>query len=306
MAYKGLFQVDDGVLLNVFKKAKEQGILVGLHCENGDIISTLTQQALAAGQTDPIYHARTRPDYAEGEAIQRAATLAKAAGAPMYVVHLSSKAGLEAAMAHKEEGQELYLETCPQYLLLTEQAYLEPNFGGAKYVMSPPLRSAEDQEALWDALANGWVDMVATDHCAFNMKGPKEAGRDNFTKIPNGAPGLETRFGLLYTHGVLEGRISLNQFVSLVSTRPAQLMGMYPQKGAIAVGSDADLVIYNPDGESRIEAGQLHGHVDYTPFEGFKRTGSVQHVFLRGQHVVQHGKLHSEQAQGVFVRRKAI
>lgn len=306
MAYKGLFQVDDGVLLNVFKVAKEHGILVQLHCENGDIISELTAEALKAGHTEPIYHARTRPSFTESEAIHRAATLAKAAGAPMYVVHLSSKEGLQAALTARHQGQEIYLETCPQYLLLDEEAYEAADFGGAKVVMSPPLRNREDRQALWEAISRGLVDVVATDHCAFNFHGPKQAGKQDFTKIPNGAPGLETRLPLLYTHGVMENRITLPQMASLLSTRPAQLMGMYPRKGAIAIGSDADLVIYDPGGESRIEAKQLHGDLDYTPFEGFRCQGAVRHVFLRGKHVVANGRMASLEAGGVFIRRESL
>lgn len=306
LAYKGLFQVDDGVMLKVFRAAKEAGILVGLHCENGDIIDVLSTEAVAAGQTEPIYHATTRPDYIEAEAITRAAAIAGVVGAPLYIVHLSSAKGLRAALEARQRGQKVYIETCPQYLLLDDTSYFAADFGGAKYVMSPPLRKPEDSAVLWQALKDDVVNVVATDHCAFNFADQKQAGRNDFRKIPNGAPGVETRFALLYSYGVAAGKISLNQFVRLVSAEPARIMGMYPQKGTITAGSDADLVIYNPSGESVITAKGLHQAVDYTPYEGFVQKGSIEHVFAGGRHVVCNNKLVDDQPKGKFIFRKSI
>ena len=306
LAYKGLFQIDDGVMLKVFRAARDSGILVGLHCENGDIIEVLTTEAINAVQTAPIYHALTRPDYTEAEAITRAAAIAAAADVPLYIVHLSSAKGLAATLAARQRGQTVYIETCPQYLLLDDSRYYEPEFGGAKYVMSPPLRKVEDNKILWQALKANTVNVVASDHCAFNFANQKQAGRDDFRKIPNGAPGIETRFALLYSYGVATGKISLNQFVRLLSAEPAKLMGMYPQKGTITAGSDADIVIFNPACESVITATTLHQAVDYTQYEGFIQKGAIEQVLIRGQQVVQNGELADDQPIGRFIFRKAV
>jgi dihydropyrimidinase len=306
LAYKGLFQIDDGVMLKVFRAARESGVLVGLHCENGDIIDVLATEAMAAGQTAPIYHALTRPDYIEAEAITRAAAIADVVGVPLYIVHLSSAKGLAAALAARQRGQKIYIETCPQYLLLDDSRYFEPDFGGAKYVMSPPLRKIEDNGIIWQALQDDIVNVVATDHCAFNLADQKQAGRNDFRKIPNGAPGIETRFSLLYSYGVAEGKISLNQFVRLLSAEPARTMGMYPQKGTITAGSDADIVIFNPTGECVITATNLHQAVDYTPYEGFVQKGKIEHVLVGGRHVVQNCELVDDQPKGRFIFRKAV
>jgi dihydropyrimidinase len=303
LAYKGLFQVDDGVLFEVFRKSTTANYLVSLHCENGDIIDTLTNDAIADGNTTPIYHALTRPSYLEAESITRAATIAHAAGASMYVVHLSSGDGLRAALEARNKGLNIYIETCPQYLLLDDTRYLEADFGGAKYVMSPPLRKPTDNEDIWSGVQKNQIEVLGTDHCAFNFKGMKERGIGDFRRIPNGAPGIETRFGLLYTYGVAQGKINLNQFVRLMSYNAAKIFGLYPQKGTLAVGSDADIVVYNPEGKYTIGVENLHEEVDYTSYEGFVQQGKIEDVFVRGQHLIHQSNLISNLPTGKFIRR---
>ena len=305
LAYKGLFQIDDGTMYKVFRAARDAGILVGLHCENGDIIDVLSSEAISRGQVEPVYHAYTRPDYIEAEAISRAALIAGAVDAALYVVHLSSAKGYAAAMNARSRGQKIYLETCPQYLLLDDSRYFESDFAGAKYVMSPPLRKPYDTKLLWQALGEDNIDVVATDHCAFTFAAQKQVGRADFRKIPNGAPGVETRFGLMYTYGVADGKITENQLVETLCTNPAKIFGLYPRKGEIIPGADADIVIYDPSGESTITVKELHQAVDYTPYEGFIQKGHVEHVFLRGKQVVSSGKLLDQQPQGIFLARNA-
>ncbi len=303
MAYKNTLQVDDSVLLQALHRARELGALVCVHCENGDIVDTLVRDALANGNTTPAWHPLTRPVAAEREATQRALTLAEVAKAPLYIVHLTSGAALQAVQEARERGVEAYAETCPQYLLLDESCYTD-NFASAKYVISPPLRGKENQQALWNGLFAGAIDTLATDHCSFNFRGQKDLGRTDFSKIPNGMPGVETRLGLLYTYGVVQGRISINQFVDLTATRPAKLFGLFPRKGTIAVGSDADIVVWDPGVKSIIQHEGLNQQVDYTPFAGFTQSGKAAHVFLRGHQVVQDGKLHSQDPEGIYVKRK--
>jgi len=304
LAYKNTLQVGDDLLLEALDKSKSNGSLILVHAENGDIIQKLIKDALGEGHTTPLYHARTRPIIAEREAVARSIALAEAAGAPLYIVHLSSKEALEAVAASKVRGQEVYGETCPQYLLLNDSLYNEEGFAGAKYVMSPPLRTGMDQDYLWKGLGSGMLDTVATDHCSFNFKGQKELGINDFSKIPNGIPGVENRMGLLYTYGVLSGRITVNQFVLLTSTRSAQLFGLFPKKGTIAVGSDGDIVVWDPNATSIISAQTQHQRVDYTPFEGFTLKGAPIHVFLRGRQAVRDKKLTGENSEGVYLYRK--
>ncbi|OAT86480.1 dihydropyrimidinase [Desulfotomaculum copahuensis] len=304
MAYKGTLQVDDGVLLQALTAAKSAGALICLHCENGDMIQALVDRALAAGHVSPRYHALTRPPVVEQEATERALVLAGLAGAPVYIVHLTCGGALRAVVEARLRGVEVYAETCPQYLLLDENCYQKEGFEGAKYVMSPPLRFREEQQVLWSGLESGLVDTVATDHCSFNFKGQKELGLTDFSRIPGGIPGVENRMGLLYTYGVATGRISLHRFVDLTSTRAARLFGLYPRKGTIAVGSDADIVVWDPRGGATITAGTQQQRVDYTPYEGFEQKGRPVHVFLRGRQVVKDGRLCDGRPRGEYLPRK--
>lgn len=303
MAYKGVFQVDDGTLLKVLQQAGISGGLVLVHAENGDVIDVLTKEMLEEGKTEPIYHALSRPPQAEEEAVNRFITMAELSGAPAYIVHLSDAGALGRVAEARLRGQKIFAETCPQYLLLSIDRYYEPEFGGAKYVMSPPLREEGNEECLWDGLSSGNLQVVASDHCSFNMKEQKELGLKDFTKIPNGAPGVETRVQLLYAGGVNSGRITHNQFVDLVSTSPARLFGLYPQKGTIAVGGDADLVIFNPDVPFTISQGTQFQNVDYNPYEGFQGHGVPEKVFSRGKLIIDHGKFVGEVGHGKFQKR---
>lgn len=304
MAYKGVFQVDDATLLKVLKQAGRSGGLVLVHAENGDVIDILTKEMLAAGQTAPLYHALSRPPQAEEEAVNRYITMAALSEAPAYIVHLSDSGALGLVAQARLQGLPIYAETCPQYLFLDLERYNEPDFGGAKYVMSPPLREAGNEQYLWSGLDSGNLQVVASDHCSFNFKGQKDLGLGDFTKIPNGAPGLETRVQLLFAGGVLENRISVNKFVDLISTAPAKLFGLYPQKGTIAVGSDADLVIFNPEAEFTISAETQHQNVDYNPYEGFKGYGVPEKVLSRGTMVFDGGRHTGRVGHGRFQPRK--
>ena len=305
MAYKSTLQVDDGAIYQALKRSNEVGGLLGFHCENGDVIDVLIKESIEKGNTSPKYHPLSRPVEIEREAIYRIVSLAELAKAPVYVVHLSSKAGLDVALEGRKRGVEVYLETCPQYLLLDDSCYGEDDdFNGAKYVMSPPLRKVEDENALWDGLRKGEVNTIATDHCSFNFEGQKELGLKDFSKIPNGGPGIEHRVPLIYTYGVCENKISLNQWVELTSTNAAKLFGMYPQKGTIEVGSDADILVYDPSFNGVIKAEDQTQNVDYTPYEGFEQKGRVKHVYLRGKVVVEDSKLVALKPEGTYIHRK--
>ncbi|CAA7602985.1 Amidohydrolase family [Acididesulfobacillus acetoxydans] len=303
MAYKNTLQVDDTVLLQAFRKTKENGSLLCLHCENGDLVFDLTREALRRGERSPRFHPLTRPVAAEKEAVSRAIALAEAVGAPLYIVHVSTRDALAEIVKAKLRGLKVYAETCPQYLLLDDSRYGAEGFEGAKYVISPPLRPAGHQEALWQGLEAKVIDTLATDHCAFNFRGQKELGREDFSRIPNGMPGVETRLGLLYTYGVKSGRMGLSDFAALTAANPAKLFGLYPRKGTLAVGSDADVVVWNPEGSTALSAGTLHQQVDYSPFEGFKIEGKAEYVFLRGRLVVQEGRLLDVRPSGGYVFR---
>jgi len=304
MAYKGVFQVEDATLLKVLKKSGEAGGLVLVHAENGDVIDVLCSEMLAAGHTEPLYHALSRPPEAEEEAVNRFITMAELSGAPAYIVHLSDAGALTRVADARLQGYPIYAETCPQYLFLDLDRYNEPDFGGAKYVMSPPLREAGNEEFLWSGLASGNLQVVASDHCSFNFKGQKELGLGNYTKIPNGAPGVETRVQLLYDGGVGAGRFSVNKFVDLISTAPARLFGLYPQKGTIAAGSDADLMIFNPEAPFTISQATQHQNVDYNPYEGYNGKGVPEKVFSRGTLVIDSGKFVGKVGHGRFQPRK--
>ena len=304
MAYKNILQVDDAELLQALRQARESGALVCVHCENGDVVDDLVQKARREGNTAPAFHPLSRPPEVEAEATSRVITLAQLAGAPVYIVHLTCGGALQAVTVAKLKGQEVYAETCPQYLLLDDKYYKAEGFEGAKYVISPPLRPQENQALLWSGLQAGILDTIATDHCSFNYRGQKDLGLKDFSKIPNGAPGVETRLGLLFTYGVQAGKLTLTEFVALTSTNAAKLFGLFPRKGTIAPGSDADLVVWDPKSSAAISAGTLHQKVDYTPFEGFKQQGRADRVFLRGKQVCENGKLTKEQPGGNYLFRK--
>lgn len=304
LAYKGSLMIDDGALYRILLKAKAARALVMIHGENGDIVDVLIKDFLAQGKTEPKYHALSRPPEAEGEATGRAIAIAQMAKAPIYIVHLSCKEALDKVKAAREARFPAFAETCPQYLLLSYQNYLEPHFEGAKYVMSPPLRDKSNWKVLWKGLAEGNLQVVSTDHCPFNFKGQKEMGKDNFAAIPNGAPGIEHRLSLLYSEGVMKKRLTLHQFVELVSTSPAKLFGLYPEKGTIKVGSDADLVLFDPKASFKISSKTHHQNVDYTPYEGFKGKGLAKIVIANGQVIVRNGEFLGSPGSGRFLKRK--
>lgn len=302
MTYDGL-RVNDDTLIKTLLVAKEYGGLVCVHAENYYIIDYLVKKFQAENKTAPIYHALSRPALAEAEAVGRAIKMAEIAGAPLYIVHLSCQESLAEVRRARSRGLSIMAETCPQYLLLSEDNYREENFGGAKYVMSPPLRTRDNQAILWKALAQSDLQVVATDHCPFFFKGQKEMGRDFFGKIPNGAPGIETRMPLLYGIGVRGSKISLQKLVEISSTNPAKIFGLYPRKGTIAVGADADLTVYDPEQETVLTKSILHENVDYTPYEGFAVKGYPIMTIAGGKVVVENGKFMGKAGDGSFIKR---
>jgi dihydropyrimidinase len=303
MAYPGVFMLDDGSIFKALQTTSKNGGLVCMHAENGSAIDVIVQQALAEGKRAPKYHALTRPTTAEAEATARAIALAEMAGAPIYIVHLSCNDALEKVREARDRGLPVYAETCPQYLYLSLENMDAPGFEGAKYVFTPPLREKWNQEKLWNGLKRDHLQVVSTDHCPFCFKEQKELGRDDFTKIPNGGPGVEHRMSLIYSGGVAGGRFSANRFVELVSTTPAKLFGLYPRKGTIAVGSDADLVIFDPKRKHTISAKTHHMRVDYSMFEGIEVTGMPDAVLSRGNVLVEGDKFLGRAGQGQFLRR---
>ncbi len=303
MAYKGALMVDDETLFRTMQVAAETGALVMVHAENGDAIDVLVQQALAAGHTEPKYHALTRPPETEGEATNRAIQLARVAGCPLYVVHVSCRESVEPIQLAREQGWDVWGETCTQYFFV-DYSYLErPDFEGAKWVYTPPPRDKANQEVLWNAVRTDVLSAISTDHCAFLWDGQKTLGKDDFSKIPNGGPGLENRLQMIHEFGVRAGRISLNRMVELLSTAPAKLFGLYPRKGTIAVGSDADLVVFDPQKRHTISAATHHSKADYNLFEGTEVTGVPELVLLRGRVLVEGDQLVAEPGLGEFVRR---
>jgi len=306
MAYPGVFMLDDGSIFRALQRTASNGGLVCMHAENGSAIDVIVQQALAEGKKAPKYHALTRPTTAEAEATSRAIALAEMAGAPIYIVHLSCNDALEKVREACDRGLPVYAETCPQYLYLSLENMEAPGFEGAKYVFTPPLREKWHQEKLWNGLKQDHLQVVSTDHCPFCFKEQKELGRDDFTKIPNGGPGVEHRMSLIYSGGVASGRFSANRFVELVSTTPAKLFGLYPRKGTIAVGSDADLVIFDPHRTHTISAATHHMRVDYSMFEGIKVTGMPDVVLSRGRVVIEGDKFMGRAGQGEFLRRSTF
>ena len=304
MAYPGVFMLDDATIFKAMSQAAKFNGLICMHAENGGAIDVIVKRALAAGKTAPKYHALTRPTTAEAEATGRAIALAEMAGAPVYIVHLSCNEALEKVREARDRGLPVYAETCPQYLYLSLENMDAPGFEGAKYVFTPPLREKWHQEKLWHGLARDTLQVVSTDHCPFCYKEQKEMGKDDFTKIPNGGPGVEHRLSLIYSGGVHGGHFSANRFVQLVSTAPAKLFGLYPRKGTIAVGSDADIVIFDPDEEQVLSAKTHHMRVDYSMFEGIKVKGVAQIVLSRGRILLENGKFSGRAGAGEFLRRK--
>ncbi|HXX71707.1 MAG TPA: dihydropyrimidinase [Candidatus Acidoferrum sp.] len=304
MAYPGVLMVDDATIFRAMSQAAKYGGLICMHAENGGAIDVIVRRALAEGKRAPKYHALTRPTTAEGEATSRALALAEMAGSPVYIVHLSCNDALEKVREARERGLPAYAETCPQYLFLSLEQMDAPGFESAKYVFTPPLREKWHQDKLWQGLAQDTLQVVSTDHCPFCFKEQKELGKDDFTKIPNGGPGIEHRLSLVYTGGVHGGRFSLNRFVQLVATAPAKLFGLFPRKGTIAVGSDADLIVFDRNQEQVISASTHHMRVDYSMFEGTRVRGVPVRVLLRGRTILEGGRFVGKPGSGEFVRRQ--
>ncbi|GAC1436729.1 MAG: dihydropyrimidinase [Thermoanaerobaculia bacterium] len=303
MAYPGVFLVDDGTIYKAMMTAGEAGGLICMHAENGVVIDVIVKRALAEGHTAPKYHALTRPTKAEAEGVHRAIALAEMAGAPVYIVHLSCDDALQEVMRARDMGLPTYAETCPQYLFLDSSVYDQPGFEGAKYVMTPPIRDKSNQEKLWRGLKMNDLQVVSTDHCPFCFKDQKELGKNDFSKIPNGGPGVEHRMSLVYNGGVASGRISVNRFVEITSTAAAKIFGLFPRKGTIAVGSDADIVIFDPNEEMTISAKTHHMNVDYSCYEGVRVKGVTKTVLSRGRVIIDEGKYVGKRGQGQFLKR---
>jgi len=305
MAYPGVLMVDDATIFQALGRTAKNGALICLHAENGGIIDVIVKRAVAEGKTAPIYHGLTRPVAAEAEAVHRAVAMSEISGAPVYIVHLSSEEALNEVRAARDRGVPIFAETCPQYLLLSIDDLARPGFEGAKYVFTPPLREMHHQPKLWDGLKNDHLQVVSTDHCPFCFEDQKILGKDDFTKIPNGGPGVENRLQLLHHFGVNEGKISINRFVELVSTTPARLFGLYPRKGELAPGSDADIVIWDPYADHLISAATHHMRCDYSMFEGYRVKGNARMVLSRGEVIVEDGKFLGRTGRGSFVKREA-
>lgn len=305
MAYPGVLMVDDATIFKALSRTAKNGALICLHAENGGIIDVIVKRAISEGKTAPIYHGLTRPVAAEAEAVHRAVAMSEISGVPVYIVHLSSEEALNEVRAARDRGVPIFAETCPQYLLLSIDDLARPGFEGAKYVFTPPLREKHHQPKLWDGLKDDHLQVVSTDHCPFCFEDQKILGKDDFTKIPNGGPGVENRLQLLFHHGVNAGKLSLNRFVELVSTTPARLFGLYPRKGELAPGSDADIVIWDPNAEHTISSNTHHMRCDYSMFEGFAVKGNARMVLSRGEVIVEHGKFQGRTGRGSFLRRQA-
>jgi dihydropyrimidinase len=303
MAYKGALMVDDETLYRAMEVAAKSGALVMVHAENGDVVDILVREALEAGNTAPLHHALTRPPEAEGEATNRAIQLAHLAGAPLYVVHVTCREAVEPIARAREAGWDVWGETCTQYFFNSLDDISKPDFEGAKFVYSPPVRDKANWDVLWNAVRGDALSVISTDHCAFLWDGQKTLGKDDFSKIPNGGPGLEDRLKMIHHFGVNEGRITLNRMVELLATNPAKLFGLYPRKGTIAVGSDADLVIFDPSRRVTISASTHHSKSDYNLYEGTEVTGAPDVVLLRGNVLVENEELVASPGIGQFVKR---
>jgi dihydropyrimidinase len=304
MAYPGVFYSTDGEILKAMQQARDSAATIMMHAENGIAIDVLVSQALSRGETAPRFHGITRPDRLEAEATGRAIALAKVAGAPLYIVHLSTTGALEAVAEARDQGQNAFAETCPQYLFLSADDLARDGFEGAKYVCSPPLRAREHQANLWRGLRTNDLSVVSTDHCPFCFKEQKELGIGDFSKIPNGIPGVEHRVDLTF-QGVLAGEITMARWVEVNATTPARMFGLYPRKGVLAPGSDADVVVYDPAAKQRISAATHHMSVDYSAYEGKEVTGRAETVLSRGQFVIDAGQFVGNEGHGKFLVRGA-
>ncbi len=302
MAYPGVFLVDDATIYRAMSAAGNRGGLICMHAENGVVINEIIKRFLADGRTAPKYHALTRPTIAEAEGVHRAIAIAEMAESPVYIVHLSCADALNKVREARDRGIPAFAETCPQYLFHSIEDYGE-DFDGAKYVMTPPLREKQNQAELWKGLKMDDLQVISTDHCPFCMKEQKELGKDDFSLIPNGAPGVENRMSLIYNGGVVENRISLNRFVELTSTAAAKMFGLFPKKGTIAVGSDADIVIFDPEKEHTFGVDAEHMNVDYSSYEGWTVKGKVETVIQRGLVIIENGEHVGKQGDGQFIKR---
>jgi dihydropyrimidinase len=302
MAYPGVFMLDDAAIFRAMQRAGDSGALIMMHAENGGPIDVLVQQHLAEGKTDPVYHGLTRPAAMEGEAVHRVFKMAELAGAPAYIVHLSSRDALEEVQEARDRGVSAFAETCPQYLYLSLDDLGRPGFEGAKFVCSPPLRPRDHQDELWKGLAQGDLQIVATDHAPFNYQGQKDMGKDSFADIPNGLPSVEDRVTLIFQR-VRAGQLSPNRWVELIATNPAKMFGLYPRKGTIAPGFDADVVVFDPNRERVISSESHHMNVDYSCYEGMKVWGLPEVVMQRGSVLVRGGEWFGKEGQGRFVPR---
>lgn len=307
-SFKGYLTYDaklnDLDVLRLLEKVYASGGLFSVHAENDAVVQFLRGYFLQESKTSPQYHALSRPDRCEAEAVNRMIQLAAIANnAPIYIVHLSTAMGLDLIKAARKNGQTVYAETCPQYLFLNEERYDEPEGNGLKYIMSPPLRSEENSEALWEGIKEGYLDVIATDHCPFDFTKKLQMGKDDFTKCPGGIPGIELRVPLMFSEGVMKERISLNRFVEITATAPSKIMGLYPKKGVIKEGSDADIIIMNPDIQYEVSHEILHENVDFTPYEGMNLKGWPELTMVRGKTIVKEGKFYGKKGFGQFVRR---
>ena len=303
MAYKGALMIDDRQMIGLMEEVKKQGGLINVHATNGDMIDYLTQKHRSEGKLSPLYHYLSQPEVTEAEATERFVDMADFTGCPGYIVHMTCEGALNAVRNATKRNQKIFVETCIQYLILDASLY--ETVEGAKWVMSPPLRKKKDQETLWAGINQGIVNVVATDHCPFKWE-QKLMGRDDFSKIPNGHPAIENRMELLFSEGVHTGKISLNKYVEVACTNPAKIFGMFPRKGTIAIGSDADIVIFDPKEQHTLSAKIHHMNVDYSGYEGWEVTGKVKTVLLRGQVAIENNMCHLEKGYGKFIRRNKV
>jgi dihydropyrimidinase len=304
MAYKGALMIDDRQMIGLMEEVKKHGGLINVHATNGDMIDYLTQKHRSEGKLSPLYHYLSQPEITEAEASERFVDMSSYTGCPGYIVHMTCEGALNAVRNATKRNQKVFVETCIQYLLLDASLY-EQNFEGAKWVMSPPLREKKDQATLWAGINQGLVQVVATDHCPFKWE-QKLMGKDDFSKIPNGHPAIENRMELLFSEGVVKNKITLNKYVEVTSTNPAKIFGMFPRKGTIAVGSDADILIFDPTKKHTLSATTHHMNVDYSAYEGWEVTGKVKTVLLRGEVVIDDSKCLADKGYGQFIKRNKV